>query len=147
MKFVLVIITLVLHINAFANAAESLQEKNKRIVTEFYNLAFNEHEPLRAANIYLAEGYIQHNPHVADGRKGFIEAFSGDTAPDNSTTEFKRFIAENDLVVVHSHGKSKPQDRGVAVVDIFRVTGDLITEHWDVGQKIPETSKNINTMF
>ena len=64
-----------------------------------------------------------------------------------STTEFKRFISENDLVVVHSHGKSYPQDRGVAVVDIFRVEGELITEHWDMGQEVPETSKNNNTMF
>ncbi len=132
---------------AHATLGKNTQEKNKRIVTEFYNMAFNEHQPVAAANKYLAENYIQHNPHVADGRKGFIEAFSGDTGPDTSTTDFKRFISENDLVVVHSHGKQNPQDRGVAVVDIFRVDGDLITEHWDVGQKVPETSKNNNTMF
>lgn len=59
-------------------------------------------------------------------------------------------VAEKDLVVIHSHGIDNPQDkddRGVAVVDIFRVTGDLITEHWDVDQKVPATSKNDNTMF
>ena len=59
-------------------------------------------------------------------------------------------MAEGDLVVIHSHGIDNPGDKndlGVAVVDIFRVNGDLITEHWDVGQKVPETSKNSNTMF
>ena len=147
MKYLLLSFALILQQNAFAKIAESTQEKNKRIVTEFYNLAFNQHKPLEAANLYLAENYIQHNPHVADGRKGFIEAFANDTGHDESTTDFKRFISENDLVVVHSHGKSNPQDRGVAVVDIFRVDGELITEHWDVGQKVPETSKNNNTMF
>lgn len=131
----------------FTVHAESLQEKNKRIVTEFYDMAFNRHEPVKAAQIFLAENYKQHNPRVADGRKGFIEAFSEDSSGDVSTTDFKRFISENDLVMVHSHGKQNPQDRGVAVVDIFRVNGELITEHWDVGQKIPETSKNDNTMF
>ncbi|MBC7458512.1 MAG: nuclear transport factor 2 family protein [Bdellovibrionaceae bacterium] len=147
MKFIIFMVALVAQLSAHATVGENTQEKNKRIVTEFYNMAFNEHQPVAAANKYLAESYIQHNPHVADGRKGFIEAFSGDTGSDTSTTEFKRFISENDLVVVHSHGKQNPQDRGVAVVDIFRVDGDLITEHWDVGQKVPETSKNNNTMF
>jgi predicted SnoaL-like aldol condensation-catalyzing enzyme len=131
-------------------AKESPLEHNKRIVKEFYDLAFNQHKPIDAAMKYLAVSYIQHNPHVADGRQGFIDAFSKQSGPDTSVTEFKRFIAEGDLVVVHSRGINNPQDkteRGVAVVDIFRVKGDLITEHWDVGQKVPESPKNNNTMF
>lgn len=150
MKYTLFALLLAFRLSAAAIAVpipENVQEKNKRIVIEFYTLAFNQHEPLAAAKRYLAENYIQHNPHVADGRKGFIDAFAGDTLPDESTTDFKRFIAEGDLVVVHSHGKANPADRGVAIVDIFRVEGELITEHWDVGQKVPETSKNNNTMF
>lgn len=139
-----VLLTFLITTHAFA---ETVQEKNKRVVKEFYDLAFNAHQPITAANKYLAENYIQHNPHVADGRKGFIDAFSGSTEPDTSFTDFKRFIAEGDLVVVHSHGKENPQDLGVAVVDIFRVQGDWIVEHWDVGQKVPAQSKNNNTMF
>ena len=148
MKFIIAALALMAFIPA--HAEESVQEKNKRIVTEFYDLAFNQHQPLEAANKYLADNYKQHNPYVAEGKKGFIDAFAGDTL-DDSVTDFKRFIAENDLVVVHSHGKKHqfafPLDRGVAVIDIFRVEGNLIIEHWDVGQKVPETSKNDNTMF
>jgi predicted SnoaL-like aldol condensation-catalyzing enzyme len=125
---------------------ESTQDKNKRIVQEFYELAFNKHQPVVAATTYLNENYIQHNPYVADGRQGFIDAFAG-SAPDSSVTIFKRFIAEGDLVVVHSHGKNNSEDLGVAVVDIFRVSGEKIVEHWDVGQKVPAKSKNKNTMF
>ena len=51
------------------------------------------------------------------------------------------------MVVVHSHCKEKPDDRGTAVVDIFRVEKGLIVEHWDVTQAIPESPKNANTMF
>ena len=133
-----------------ALAKESTLKHNKRLVREFYELAFNQHKPLEAATKYLAVDYIQHNPGVADGRQGFIDAFANQSGPDNSITIFKRFVAEEDLVVIHSHGIDNPQDktdRGVAVVDIFRVKGDLITEHWDVGQKVPATSKNNNTMF
>src|SRR6266404_1828817 len=95
---------------AFAKK-ESQLDHNKRIVREFYDLAFNQHKPLEAANKYLAPGYVQHNPNVADGRQGFIDAFSGEHGPDTSVTNFKRFIAEGDLVVLHSHGIENPKDK------------------------------------
>ena len=150
MKKLVVFLISFTFITPLALASEPLGDHNKSIVREFYEMAFNQHHPLEAANKYLAVNYIQHNPHVADGRQGFIDAFSNQKEPDVSFTKFKHFIAEGDLVVLHSHGIDHPEDkndRGVAVVDIFRVKGDLITEHWDVGQKVPETSKNGNTMF
>jgi len=151
MKTLIVFISIfVLFANSSAFASESRLEHNKRIVREFYDLAFNQHKPLEAAMKYLAVNYIQHNPHVADGRQGFIDAFSNPKEPDQSVTVFKRFIAEDDLVVIHSQGIDHPQNKAdlvVAVIDIFRVKGDLITEHWDVGEKVPALSKNTNTMF
>ena len=128
---------------AFAGPALDV---NKKLVHDFYDLAFNQHEPKKAAERYLSEEYIQHNPHVATGRKAFIEAFK-DQKDDGSKTVFKRFIAEEDLVVLHSHKLAHPGDRGVAGIDIFRVKAGKITEHWDVNQVIPENPKNNNTMF
>ncbi len=126
---------------------ESASERNKRLVKEFYGLAFNEHRPVDAANKFLAADYKQHNPMAADGRSGFIAAFGGQSKSDQSKIEFKRFIAEGDLVVIHSLGRRNANDRGVAVIDIFRVKGNKIVEHWDVIQPIPEKSANNNTMF
>lgn len=141
---------ILLSLGSMAFAGETTLEHNKRLVQEFYDQAFNQHQPVPAAMKFLSENYKQHNPYVADGRKGFIDAFSGASGDDKSVTRFKRFIAEGDLVVVHSHGignPDDPKDLGVAVVDIFRVEGELITEHWDVGQKVPSSSKNSNGMF
>jgi predicted SnoaL-like aldol condensation-catalyzing enzyme len=50
-------------------------------------------------------------------------------------------------VVVHSHLTLKPGDRGMAVMDIFRVENGKIVEHWNVLQEVPEKSANTNTMF
>jgi predicted SnoaL-like aldol condensation-catalyzing enzyme len=56
-------------------------------------------------------------------------------------------IAEGDLVALHALIKSDPQDRGRAVVDIFRVSGQRIVEHWDVAEPIPEAAENPHPMF
>jgi predicted SnoaL-like aldol condensation-catalyzing enzyme len=61
--------------------------------------------------------------------------------------DVKRIIADGPLVAVHSHGVFKPGDPGVAVVDILRVKGCRIMEHWDVVQPVPATASNTNTMF
>ena len=45
------------------------EKENKKIVTEFYNMAFKDHKPLEAANLYIGDQYKQHNPHVPDGKK------------------------------------------------------------------------------
>ncbi len=57
-----------------------------------------------------------------------------------------RVIAEDDLVLLHSHAVLEPGTRQM-VVDIFRVRDGKIVEHWDVIQPVPEESGNDNTMF
>jgi predicted SnoaL-like aldol condensation-catalyzing enzyme len=61
--------------------------------------------------------------------------------------EFKHFFADGDHVVVHSHFIPAPGDRGLAVIDIFRLENGKIVEHWDAMQPVPEQSANTNTMF
>ncbi len=147
MKTSNVLLKILVSLAFFIPSAHADTFQNKELVRKFYDLAFNQHQPKKAALAFLAEEYIQHNPHVATGRKGFIDAFSDSKEKDESKAVFIRFIAEGDLVVLHSHKIEKPGDRGVAGVDIFRVKDGKITEHWDVNQRIPEESKNTNTMF
>lgn len=131
-----------------ASEIQSVEKSNKAIVEEFYDLAFNKHKPDEAMKLYVGDRYIQHNPFVADGKKPFIEYFSGffPKNPDSSATT-KRVIAEGNLVVLHVHSMLNKKDRGRAVIDIFRLENGKIVEHWDVAQPIPEKSANENTMF
>jgi predicted SnoaL-like aldol condensation-catalyzing enzyme len=43
-------------------------EQNKRTVTTFYDLMFNQCKPAEAIELYAGEVYIQHNPMVATRR-------------------------------------------------------------------------------
>jgi predicted SnoaL-like aldol condensation-catalyzing enzyme len=123
-------------------------EANKRIVREWHDLAINQRKPEEAVAKYLGPHYRQHNPGTADGPEPFIETVKrfAQNFPD-LRMEPKRIVAEDDYVVLHSHLILKPGDRGMAVVDIFRLENGKIVEHWDVVQEVPETSANSNTMF
>jgi predicted SnoaL-like aldol condensation-catalyzing enzyme len=44
------------------------------------------------------------------------------------------------------HGVRAPGQRGLAIVDIFRLEDGKLVEHWDVMQDIPGDSLNQNGM-
>jgi predicted SnoaL-like aldol condensation-catalyzing enzyme len=123
-------------------------EQNKTAVREFYDLAFNQRQPDAAVAKYVGNSYRQHNPLAGDGTApfiGFVNWLTG--ANPDLRFHFKRFIAEGDLVVVHSHMVPSKDARGTAVMDIFRLEDGKIVEHWDVLQEVPEKAENPNTMF
>ena len=123
-------------------------EANKARVKAFYDLAFNQRQPEEAVRQYVGASYRQHNPMAGDGPDPFIGFVKWLTSENPKLrVEFKRFIAEGDLVVVHSHTIPAPGARGTAVMDIFRLDDGKIVEHWDVVQEVPEKAANANTMF
>ena len=46
-------------------------EDNKKNAVAFYDLMFNQNKPEEAIEKYAGKVYIQHNPHVKDGKQGF----------------------------------------------------------------------------
>ena len=121
---------------------------NKKLVLDAANMLFVQHQVDKAIDTYFAPGYIQHNPMAATGAEAvrkFFKAFYA--ANPQATIVMKRALADGDLVAIHYQSKFQPDDRGYAVVDIFRVENGKIAEHWDVGQPVPEKAANDNGMF
>ncbi|MFS8148337.1 nuclear transport factor 2 family protein [Rhizobium sp. BR 249] len=134
---------------AFAESAArdlKVEEANRKLVVEFYDKFFNKHD-IAAASV-IAEDYRQHNPQVPDGKQPLISFFTG-FFKDNaqSKAEIVRSAADGDLVWLHVHATNGADDRGEAIVDIFRVKDGKIVEHWDVIQPVPKEAANKNTMF
>jgi predicted SnoaL-like aldol condensation-catalyzing enzyme len=132
-----------------------MSETNKDIAVAFYKTLF-EGRVEDAFRLYAGRSYRQHNPLIEDGMEGLRKFVTWMTSnhPD-ARYEIKRVFADGDYVILHCHwhGLSgdylvgKPNPRGEAVVDIFRLEGGKVLEHWDVIQPIPEASANANTMF
>ena len=134
--------------------AQTQTERNKAnalafYALAFYELAFNRHKVQEAAVRYIGKTYLQHNPTVADGAQAFVDAFTPFLKENpQSRAEIKRVVAEGDLVVLHVLSRTSPQDKGEAVVDIFRFDENgKIVEHWDVIQPVPEKSVSGRGMF
>lgn len=136
--------------NNTLNAISANQQatQNKKIVVDFYEGVFQKHQVKAYADRYIGDKYIQHNPHVPDGKAPFVDYFTGHFKENpEAKSIIKRAVAEGDLVFLHVYSTQNAQDRGVAIVDIFRLENGKIVEHWDVQQAVPDQAVNSNTMF
>jgi predicted SnoaL-like aldol condensation-catalyzing enzyme len=127
----------------------TMSEANKAATLAFYRKALLDGEAEDAFRLYGGATYRQHNPLIEDGMEGVRKFVTWIRSIHPAAHgEIKRAFADGDHVILHSHwhGLSDNQ-RGEAVVDIFRLENGRVVEHWDVIQPIPDAAVNGNTMF
>lgn len=126
----------------------SQMERNKQAAKDLYTMMFNDCKPREAADLFIGDEYIQHNPHVGNGKDAFVEYFERMTREyPGKKVHIKRAFAEDNYVILHCH-QEWPGDNDYAGIDIFRFDDNgKIVEHWDVLQIVPPESANGNSMF
>src|SRR5207244_8797182 len=114
------------HSGTCRNTAQ--EQANKKTVLDFYDKALNQKD-FEAAAKHFGPRYIQHNPNAADGIEGFKKfiEFRREKFP-NAKSDIKRALVDGDMVVLHVHSIREPGERGVAIVDIFRLENGRIVE-------------------
>jgi steroid delta-isomerase-like uncharacterized protein len=120
---------------------------NKKIIEAFCETVFVRHD-LSKLDECMRDDYIQHNPDVAQGKAGFKRFFEETfrAIPDFKYT-LQKIIAEGDLVFMYCRTTGTHRGTWIGmpatgnkldfnVVDIFRLQGGLIAEHWDVADTL-----------
>ncbi|KXX66823.1 nuclear transport factor 2 family protein [Flammeovirga sp. SJP92] len=116
--------------------------ENATIVVDFVQHLMNDHDFDYIRKTYGNHPYKQHNQSMVDGLTGVLEVVSdfAKTYPDYMY-DVKHIYVDGEHVTVHSHAtndvkhRGNPQ-KGLNIIDVWKVENGKITEHWDAVQPI-----------
>ncbi len=111
---------------------------NKSFVDNFFTTFFVQHNT-DVANEAVSENVEQYGSGIQNGRSALVSHYLTEfRANTDSKTTPVNTIAEGDLVLVHSHMQTNANDRGQAVIQLYRVTNGQIAAMWTISQPVPE---------
>ena len=119
-----------------ALADDTLTERNKAVVRDFYTTVLIGRD-VDAAPRFVRQDYIQHNPQVPTGLKGFMDTFRERFAqklPSDYKRELLNVVGDKEMVVIYARQTwtgSDGQHHQALGFDMFRVQDGMIAEHWD----------------
>jgi len=131
--------------------SDRAQLSDREVADRFIEVFYHQNRLVEAFRAWVHPDYVQHDPNSATGRDGTIAALDAhmQRSPQMSHDVKRVIYGKGGLVAVHYHFRHKPEDRGMAVVDLFRIEHGYLVEHWDIIQPVPDpaTAKNNNGMF
>jgi predicted SnoaL-like aldol condensation-catalyzing enzyme len=104
---------------------------NKRLVLDAFDTLFNRRD-YAAAEKYWSPNYIQHSAHIPPGREGLFALIRA--VPPSLRYESQQILADQEYVMVHGRFSNTGRYRNRIAVDVVRIEGGLLKEHWDVLQ-------------
>lgn len=134
---------LIIDLNSLKKDTWTEQEyENAKIVTDFVQNIMNNHDFDYIQKKYGSHRYKQHNQSMTDGLGGVLKVITGFSKryPDYAY-DVKHMYVDGSYVTLHSHAtrfkknRGNPQ-KGLNIMDIWKVENGEITEHWDAVQPI-----------
>jgi predicted SnoaL-like aldol condensation-catalyzing enzyme len=119
----------------------------KEVAISFLNLV-SSGNVREAYEKYVGPTFHHHNPCFKGDAESLMNGMEENAAKFPSKIfKVQRALEEGELVAVHSHVRLTPDERGMALVHIFRFQNDRIVELWDLGQPVPQDSPNEYGIF
>ena len=125
-------------------------EVNRELVRSFVEEVLINCQLDKLENYIDAEGYTEHNPHMADGLPALRSALAEPASNGKRMIQYNRIhrlLAEGNFLLCVSEGFRN----GVhsSFYDLFRVADGKLVEHWDTTDAIPPRTqwKNDNGKF
>lgn len=95
---------------------------------------------------FIDPNFIHHNQYFKGDRESLMLAMeAAHKDSPNKSIDIKNTYEDGSTVMTHSLVSQKDQD--IAVLHIFRFSGDKVVELWDLGQIIDKNSPNTNGLF
>ncbi len=130
-------------------ATQECEAQNKALVTTIYTEVMNNNRVDLIENLFDVNVIL----HIAGANNGS----TGETAhlqtlknknPSYQAT-LKHLAADGDYVAVHWHLSASPSDEfsGIAVVDLYKLAGNKIVEHWFLMANLWSPTASGNSLF
>jgi predicted SnoaL-like aldol condensation-catalyzing enzyme len=147
-------IALQLLLPALLANSSALAQDTATVARGFLQVLFGQMNLSRAYYEYAIPDFVEHNPEIGDGYAAKLSYFAErarqhpDYPPPSAWANvIDHVLVDGNLFAVHRHVFTSPTDPGRVFVDLWRVAGGKIVEHWDVIQAVPAASLNANTMW
>lgn len=120
--------------------------RNKRVVYDLWRVTIAAGQ-VNLAPRYVATDFVDHNPNVPPGLKGYMQILSAVLKPiaiPASIKGLKEVVAEKDLVVLIFENEwseaatRSPMHDEPNSFEMFRVKNGKVTEHWDSMPRVPK---------
>lgn len=106
-------------------------ESNLALVLKAFDTLFNKRDYDAAEQLWSPD-YVQHSAHISPGRSGLFDLVKA--SPPDFRYENGIAVANGDYVILHGRFSNIGQPVNWVVVDIVRIAGGRLAEHWDVIQ-------------
>lgn len=118
--------------------------EQQKIFNDFNHKFLVEYKIPEAFNAYVWEKYIQHNPRVPQGRDAAIAFLAPSANTRNSSIVHSTFA--NNIGFVHHYEYGTNGAQWLKFIDVYRMNGSCIVEHWDVMANLTAGEINPQTL-
>lgn len=115
-------------------------EENRTLIRNFLESVLLDRNFDFLKEFVAQEGYIEHNPAMADGLEALQEELA--SKPTRDYQKIHRILAEGNFVLSVCEGKK--EGTHASYYDLFRIADGKIVEHWDTFEEVPPKSEWVN---